>query len=169
MLFRSENVDFKLINNTDSFVFFTFLIFSIKDYNFLKENSLLSPNTQSYPIFRNNLEFIKSLLFINENDFNELELEKREIFIRQKLNVFDFGKLTIMPDGYVYANVNKHLLGCINDSPIDLVYKEFLTGESWLYTRNYKPCKNCIYQFLCPSPSNYEIAIGKPNLCHIHP
>lgn len=26
---------------------------------------------------------------------------------------------------------------------------------------------DCIYQWLCPSPSNYELVIGQPNLCHI--
>jgi pseudo-rSAM protein len=72
-----------------------------------------------------------------------------------------------MPDGYVYANVNDLHLGIINDSPYSLVYREFIDGKSWLNIRKQAPCADCIYQWLCPSPSNYETVIGKPNLCHI--
>lgn len=40
-------------------------------------------------------------------------------------------------------------------------------GKSWFNIRNQPPCNSCIYQWLCPPPSNYEIAIGRPNLCHV--
>jgi hypothetical protein len=33
--------------------------------------------------------------------------------------------------------------------------------------RNQTPCDDCVYQWLCPSPSDYEIAISRPNLCHV--
>ena len=33
--------------------------------------------------------------------------------------------------------------------------------------RDFTPCKDCIYQWLCPSPSNYEIVIGRSNLCYV--
>lgn len=120
------------------------------------------------PYYNNkNIDFFKIHVFTEIDDLRNLSLSKRDIFIRQTLNIHDFGKLTIMPDGKVYANVNEESLGTIDDYAYDIVYKEFMTGKSWFNIRNQKPCSDCVYQWLCPSPSNYERAIGKPNLCHI--
>jgi len=73
-----------------------------------------------------------------------------------------------MPDGDVFANVNHSALGNVKTHSIfEIVYKEIIQGKSWLNIRNQEPCNNCIYQWLCPPPSEYEILIGQPNLCHI--
>lgn len=73
-----------------------------------------------------------------------------------------------MPNGDVYANLNHPTLGNINMHSIhEIVDKEIKEGLSWFRIRNQAPCNECIYQWLCPSPSNYEISIGKPNLCHV--
>jgi pseudo-rSAM protein len=72
-----------------------------------------------------------------------------------------------MPDNQVYANVNMESLGTIHDTIYSLIYKELTEGKSWLRIRDQKPCADCIYQWLCPAPSNYEIVLGKYNLCNI--
>ena len=89
--------------------------------------------------------------------------------MHQMLNTNNFGKLTIMPDGLVYANVNNKPLGCVEDTPYSLVHNELIKGQSWLKIRDMKPCCDYVYQWLCPSPSNYELVIGKSNLCHVKP
>lgn len=82
----------------------------------------------------------------------------------------DFGKLNILPNGDVYANMSHPRVGNIfSDSVYEIIEKEIQEGKSWLRIRNQPPCNKCIYQWLCPSPSNYEIAIGRPNLCNIEP
>lgn len=65
--------------------------------------------------------------------------------------------------------LNESPLGTIDETPHGIVYHELTTGNSWLRIRNQPPCSNCIFQWLCPSPSNYESVIGKPNLCHVKP
>jgi pseudo-rSAM protein len=55
----------------------------------------------------------------------------------------------------------------MDDDIRNLIYRELMEGKSWLRIRNQAPCTECLYQWLCPSPSNYEIVTGKPNLCHI--
>ena len=87
--------------------------------------------------------------------------------IHQKLNIQDFGKLTVMADGQIYANVNHEAIGNIKDTPHAIVYREITEGHSWLRIRDNKPCCECIYQWLCPTPSHYEDVIGKQNLCNI--
>ena len=116
---------------------------------------------------KENLSFFESNIFMEKDDMDKTDLSKNEIFIRQAINTEDFGKLTIMPDGKVYANINAPSLGTIDDSTYSIVYKEFTDGQSWFRLRTQIPCNNCIYQWLCPSPSNYEIVLDRPNLCHV--
>ncbi len=148
-----------------------FLVFSEDGYEQVNDMIIDKPvycNAQIIPVYNGgNIDFFKHNIFTSQEDLDKIKLTKREIFIHQKLNLTDFGKLTILPDGVVYANVNFEPNGNIDNSPYSIIYKEMTEGKSWLRIRNQAPCTNCIYQFLCPSPSNYELAIGKPNLCHI--
>jgi len=73
-----------------------------------------------------------------------------------------------MPNGDAYANIHYTALGNIyTDNISEIIHNELEKGKSWFCIRNQAPCNNCIYQWLCPSPSDYEIAIGRPNLCHV--
>lgn len=84
------------------------------------------------------------------------------------MNLYDFGKINIMSNGDVYANINNPRLGNIYENNIyDIVQYEINTGKSWFRVRNQVPCTDCIYQWLCPSPSDYEIVLERPNLCNV--
>lgn len=92
----------------------------------------------------------------------------KDIFANQAVNLYDFGKFNIMPNGDVYANVNHPSLGNIDTHSIqEIVKKEVDEGKSWFRIRTQAPCTDCVYQWLCPPPSDYEIVIGCPNLCHV--
>lgn len=124
---------------------------------------------QIKPIYTGeNIHFFEENVFLTEEDILSTSMTIKDIFAHQAMNIYDFGKINIMPDGDVYANINHPVLGNIYmDSIYEIVYNEVEKGRSWFRIRNQKPCNDCIYQWLCPSPSNYEIAIGRPNLCHI--
>jgi len=115
----------------------------------------------------NNLRFIENNLYLSKEDIGEIKLSKREIFAHQVLNTHDFGVLTIAPDGAIYSNTCNSPIGHVEEAPHDIVFREITEGKSWFRIRDQKPCCDCIYQWLCPSPSNYELVIGKPNLCRI--
>jgi len=120
------------------------------------------------PLFTGkNHDFFERFVFTTNDDIENIKLSKREIFVNMALNIHFYGKITVMPDQKVYANVNNAPLGFIGDPVYNMIYKEMTEGQSWLRIRNIKPCCDCIYQWLCPSPSNYELAIGKANLCHV--
>ena len=124
--------------------------------------------TEIKPIYNgDNLQFFEDHIYLTEEDLQSPGLSKREVFAHQALNTNDFGKLTITADGKVYANSYFPALGTIDDDIRELVYNEMDKGTSWRRIRDMKPCCDCVYQWLCPSPSNYELAIGKPNLCHV--
>jgi len=144
-----------------------FIIFSEQDYLDVEQISTTVKGS-FVPVYNGeNIIFFKSNVFIRQEEILASALSKREIFKRQATNIFHFGKLIVLPNGNVYADVNKAPLGTIDDTVYSIVYREFTEGKSWFRVRDFVPCKDCIYQWLCPSPSNYEIIIGKPNLCHV--
>lgn len=169
IMVRDINSIKKLLDNQENLnLSYYFLVASEVEYGRVLE-VVEGHNTnldyQIIPIVRDDLDFFKTLVYIDEKAFAETLLSKQEVFARQSINLNDFGRLTVLPDGCVYSNVNRDSLGTIKDLPIEIVYKEFIKGESWLNVRKKEPCCNCIYQWLCPSPSNYELVIGKNNLC----
>lgn len=115
-----------------------------------------------------NLEFFKKNVFLTHDDiFSEL-ISMKTLFRRRTLNENDFGKLQIFSNGDIYANSFFPVLGNISThSILDIVRKEIRNGQSWLRVRNQGACYSCIYRDLCPSPSDYELSIGYPNLCHV--
>ena len=124
---------------------------------------------QLKPVYTgDNIDFFKENVFLTKDDILSTPLSISDFFINQSMNIFDFGKIAIMSNGDIYANVNYPILGNIHTHSIyEIISKELEEGRLWLRIRNQAPCNTCLYQWFCPSPSNYEIAIGRPNLCHV--
>lgn len=122
------------------------------------------------PVYtKDNINFFKEYIFLTKENILSTQMSMKDLFLKQAININDFGKIHIMSNGDIYANVNHPILGDIYTFSIyEIVQKEINEGKSWLRIRNQVPCKSCIYQWLCPSPSDYEIAIGYSNLCHIN-
>ena len=115
-----------------------------------------------------NIQFFEENVFLTKEDILSTSMTIKDFFSRQAMNLYDFGKINILPTGDAYANLNHPTLGNIYaDNMYEIVQKEIDEGQSWFRIRNQAPCTGCVYQWLCPPPSNYEIAIGRPNLCHV--
>jgi pseudo-rSAM protein len=148
-----------------------FAICSIED--FMEAERLIEKfkleKAEIKPVFTgSNQSFFEEFIYINEDDVKSIQPNRREIFANQTINAYDFGKLTIMEDGKVFSNINQPSIGEIMGSVTEIIYNEMDKGTSWLRIRNQGYCNDCVYQYLCPSPSNYEIVIGTENLCHIN-
>jgi pseudo-rSAM protein len=119
----------------------------------------------------NNMQFFREQVFISEDDIRASKPTQNQVFSRLSMNENDYGKLVILPDGSVFANMNDPLLGNIGQQSVaDLVEKEIAVGRSWKRRRGItEPCSTCLYQFLCPPVSNYEILLHRFNFCHIIP
>ncbi len=150
-----------------------FLITSEADYEgvemiIARENLINWTITPFYT--GNNLSFFEDNVFMRDEDILISPIARRKIFARQTLNEFFFGKIYIMPNGDVYTNfTDKPIANLANDTLGEIAYIASLPDSSWFLRRNQAPCNNCVYQWLCPSPSNYEFVIGRPNLCHVKP
>jgi pseudo-rSAM protein len=116
-----------------------------------------------------NLDFFRNFVFMNESDIFEEPISLRTIFANSILNSNFFGHIYIDCTGNAKSNPNsKHLLGNIStDTFYQLIANELVHNYSWKNTRTKSPCKKCVYQFLCPPPSNYEYALNCNNLCHV--
>lgn len=115
-----------------------------------------------------NIRFFEDEVFLSKEDILSTPMTMKDFFARQAINLYDFGKITILSNGDVYANLNYPSLGNIYTNNIhEILQKEVEEGKSWFRIRNQAPCTDCVYQWICPSPSNYEIALGRPNLCHV--
>lgn len=84
-----------------------------------------------------------------------------------ELNTNYFGRLTILPDGSIYSNLNTFSLGSLEDSLYEIIFKELNEGKSWQNGRHKEPCTECRFRWLCPPISNYEFVVGQYNLCTI--
>lgn len=112
--------------------------------------------------------FFEQNVFLSLEERQYLELTKKNIFAHQVLNSINFGLLTVMPDSSVYANPNFMSIGTIDTPAVELVYNELIEGSSWRRIRDMEPCFSCVYQYLCPSPTNFEIVMGRQNLCNLY-
>lgn len=117
----------------------------------------------------NNIDFFCDQVFSGLDEIALSRPGQNQIFSRMIMNDNDIGKLNILPDGSVFANVNDPELGTIdNDSLATIIGKEIASGKSWFRNRTkVQPCSDCIYQFLCPPISNYELTMNRFNLCKI--
>lgn len=125
--------------------------------------------TDIIPVYnKNNCSFFEENIYLEKEDIFSETISMRKIFCNQKINSNDFGSLTVLANGNINANINANSLGNItNNSLLDIIYKEMMGNTAWRKVRAGQKCSECLYQFLCPSPSNYELVIDKSNLCHI--
>lgn len=145
-----------------------FILTSEEDY--IAANNLVEKyrvgKYRLFPVYNgNNRKFFEDFIYTSEDEILDYKPTKREIFVNQTLNTNYFGSLHILPGGDISGG-NK-VIGNLTDSLYDVVYREMTEGDSWFHIRNQRPCCDCCYQWLCPSPSNYESALNKSNLCNI--
>ena len=165
--FTKQSKLYQHIAENVSFVFYIKSVNEVESVSSIMEE-LGIKNYTVVPFYDGtNKKFFEENVYMTKDEFDAIKLSKREIYSNMTLNTYYFGKLTIMPDGKIFSNVNNTPLGALGDPIYDMIYKEMTEGETWFGIRDTKSCRDCIYQWLCPSPSNYELAIGKPNLCHI--
>ncbi|MDR2836056.1 MAG: hypothetical protein LBV69_07690 [Bacteroidales bacterium] len=159
---KKKNIDFSL----------SFLVTSDKDVSELETLKLINANFNKniIPFYnKHNIDFFKENVFIDDKDiFEQGVISNKQIFSNMQSNKLFFGKLYFLPDNKIYANPNFVSLGNLENDWTDILQKNLLNNPCWFKTRKMKPCANCIYQYLCPPISNYNLVIEKGNLCTLY-
>jgi len=103
-------------------------------------------------------------------EIESLKPEQRKIDGNSKINMDNFGKLTILPNGDVHANVMTSSLGNLGKQSIyECIFNEMKNGKNWFRLRKHvMPCKRCVFELLCPPLSNYNRALKRNNMCVIY-
>ncbi|WP_347149050.1 TIGR04150 pseudo-rSAM protein [Parabacteroides distasonis] len=178
-VYVSLPVDHSLMNNTCIFLDqqkipfqYIFQVTSLEDCN--EAVTLIEKydidKYQLRPLYtKDNISFLAKNTFLTEEDILSTKISMKDIFRKHIINKDNFGKLFILSNGDIYANILHKKLGNIKtDSIYQIVKKEIEIGESWLRIRNQKPCCDCLYQYICPSPSDLDLMIGQLNLCTVN-
>lgn len=121
-----------------------------------------------FPAFTgDNLNFCIEILKFNISEVTENKLTERELYCNKFINSNFFGELTILPSGEIYSCISKSSIDDISSLSLKkTIYKELTETKNWLFVRNdVNPCKNCIYNILCPPITNLEISTNKFDLC----
>lgn len=144
------------------------LIFSKEELSLA--NKQKSNKTTFTPIYiGTNSDFFEENIYLTYNDFKRINLTISQILFNKKFNSYNYGIIYMFPDGTIKSGFSTIPLGNISEGLENILWKEMKRKDGWMKIRNEKPCCNCVYQYICPPPSNYESIIGKPNLCTIKP
>lgn len=168
--YSKENITTKMNMFSDANVVWKFLVSSEEDLQNI--NCLdIQPTVKMEltPFYtKQNLPFFVDNVFYTLNDLLTEPVSSKTIFRRQTLNENFFGKLTFLPTGEVYANLNCDKVGKYpEDSLKKLVFEELTNSTAWFRLRDQKPCNHCFNKYICPSISNCELVMGRDNLCLI--
>lgn len=128
------------------------------------------PNPWLNPYYNGkNFSFFRETVFITREDIGNSRPVQHQVFSRMTVNETDFGKFTLLPDGSIHANLNDPPVGILGSvRPEEMILKELLDGVSWTRTRkNISPCRDCLYHFLCPPVSSYELLMNRFNFCDV--
>ena len=153
----------------------TKIIFEITSEENYKETEVLiskyAIEHYDYKPFYNgaNQSFFEENIYLTQEDIFNDTIPQRLIFAHQKLNTNFFGKIHLFPNGDIKAHPSKDTIGNYKKEPlVKIIEKEMITNTAWRVIRDQYPCNDCLYQFLCPSPSDYEWAMSKSNLCNVN-
>jgi pseudo-rSAM protein len=114
---------------------------------------------------KDNEEFIKEFVFIDNEDIQNINPNKKQIFANQVLNRNYFGKITILANGKIFDNINFKVAGNIDDCLEDVIHKIITEGRSLRWIRSNDICDNCLYKLICPPPSNLELVMKSKVIC----
>lgn len=169
---KIEDINSQLKNSKTNFSFKA-IIENERQFSFISEyfSQKQIDNFEILPIYNyKNIGFFKKFIYVKRKDLNSKKVFKNQYFMNQAFNINNFGKITLVNNGDLYSNVNFPPLGNINSASIyDILYSEIYNGNSWKLIRNLAPCNECIFQYMCPPISNYELILGRYNLCKINP
>ena len=126
----------------------------IYDANNLSE---IGCQIKSCPVLTSdNIDFIKSLLSISNDDLLNIDNKYRTIKINNLINSNFWGKIYVFPKGKVCYSLASDYIIELNQL-YDTYKGDFLNGTfDWTITRNFSNCRFCMFQYLCPSPNHIE-------------
>lgn len=128
-------------------------------------SKFLDDSVDFYPFYDGtNKSFFQEFVYMSDLELKNLQITKREIYRNKSINPLFFGQIYIYSDGRIVASPNFDVVATIADSLPDIIERMLHSDYAWKLLRKNKPCSNCLYQWLCPPISDYELQMKHP-LC----
>lgn len=131
----------------------------LKTATFIK-NELNKSNAIIQPFWNDNEQFLKKYVFFEKNDILLQNKLKTDIYLNKTINKIFYGNLFINPKGDIYTSYKFPSVGKYTDEVEVLLKNATDKNQAWHFIRNSGPCANCIYQWFCPSISDYEFFLN---------
>ena len=129
-----------------------------------------SDDIRYFPFYdNNNRSFFEDAVCISEDDIILQNLSMNDIYNRTHMNTFFWGKLIVDSDGDLFVSFMDDKLDNVNQVDVRYLLSTLTNDESlWKrLRRDVEICDQCLYNSLCPSISNYELAMNRYDLCKI--
>lgn len=159
----------ELLDSNQLFSRFILEVISIEDYTYAMELAdRFQRSVEIVPTYiGTNREFFVDNIYLNMESILNNRLSMREIFAHQLINTNRFGRLILSADGNIYTSLNSEPVGTIESDIFSLVDEQLKKGSAWRSIRNNDICDKCLFQWLCPSPSEYNEVLDQPNMCDL--
>lgn len=113
-----------------------------------------------------NINFFRDYVYIDKTSILKEEFTKQQYFSNRNINSHFYGKLFISPDGHIQTNYNLSSIGDLDTSLDVLLSNANHEDQAWNLIRQKEPCLNCVFKWICPPISNYEICMKKYDMCN---
>lgn len=143
--------------NIDDRIEIEFLIGSNQDIQMVEDlPDTLKSDVSIVPVYDGtNKDFIEGHMRISKSLLLGSKMCKRHVFIHQTINSELYGHLYIYPDGSICSSPMASPIGTISSLPKDVIHRAMDPESPWFMTRC-RVCGECLYKYLCPSPSILE-------------
>lgn len=116
-----------------------------------------------------NDDFFVNQVFLHEEDIFSGTVSFNTILRNKNINSQSFGKIYIDGENNVYTNLALDPICTFTGYNFKSILAKITSKKSsWFKIRDWGRCKNCFFQFLCPSPSEFELYTQKSDLCDIN-
>lgn len=115
-------------------------------------------------------DFLRKYVFLNKSDILEMNLTKRSYDANKILNKNFFGKLIIKDNKIYNAEIKGKAIAKLKNklNIKEIIFDALVHSNQWFLTRGkVRPCKSCVFKYICPPISDYELKANKYNFCNI--
>lgn len=159
-IFCDKNIRFLFdISNELSYNFFSSIV-EDKDVDYTYRMDFLKCDSH----------FLDQYVAMDKADIEDIKISKREYDANKVLNKNLFGKIVIHDNKIYPGLVKDNPIAILNDDITmkEVLFKAITKSQEWFLTRSkVKPCKSCLYRYICPPISENELRINKYNLCRV--
>ena len=170
VIIENDNFNADIFNEKN--IRFVFKIYNKIDYNHFVSNLQNKKIEYDFEldIANCNIDFLKENVFLNKADILKMKVTKQDYDANNTLNKYFFGKLVIKNNKIYNRETKGKLITKLDENKElkEIVFDALINSNKWFLIRDrVKPCKTCVFKYICPPISDYEIKASRYNFCNI--